>query len=137
MVTLVESIKKHEGFRSKPYPDPIHGWDVPTFGIGFTYITEEEADYILTNRIKSITKELESRIPFFSSLPQDIQEVLIEMSFQLGVAGTLRFKNMLKALESNNYAKAAEEMLDSKWARQTPVRVNNLASKVRNAKFNR
>jgi GH24 family phage-related lysozyme (muramidase) len=53
-MTLIESIKKHEGFRAKPYPDPIRGWDVPTFGHGLTYITEAESAVLVENRIREI-----------------------------------------------------------------------------------
>ena len=42
-MSVIESIVKHEGFRSKPYPDPIKGWGVPTFGHGLTHITVDES----------------------------------------------------------------------------------------------
>ena len=129
---LLESIRKHEGFRSKPYPDPIHGWDVPTFGIGFTYITEEEAEYILKRRVESIKKQLTTLIFGFTSLSENIQNVLIEMAFQLGVAGLLKFRKTLAAIEKGDYEEAAKEMLDSKWARQVPRRASEMSSRVRN-----
>ena len=129
---LLESIKKHEGFRSKPYPDPIHGWDVPTFGIGFTYITEEESEYLLKRRVARIREQLTTSIPKFTSLSENIQNILIEMAFQLGIVGLLRFKKTLTAISNEDYEEAAKEMLDSKWARQVPRRATAMASRVRN-----
>ena len=129
---LLESIKKHEGFRSKPYPDPIHGWDVPTFGIGFTYITEEESEYLLERRVAMIRERLTTSIPKFTSLSENIQNILIEMAFQLGVVGLLKFRKALAAINDGDYEEAAKEMLDSKWARQVPRRATEMASKVRN-----
>ena len=40
----------------------------------------------------------------------------------------MKFKNMLKHLEEKNFYKAAEECLDSKWARQTPNRAKRVAN---------
>ena len=134
---LLDSIKKHEGFRSKPYPDPIHGWDVPTFGIGFTYITEEESEYLLKRRVARIREQLTTSIPKFTSLSENIQNVLIEMAFQLGVVGLLRFKKTLAAISNEDYEEAAKEMLDSKWARQVPRRAAEMASRVRNESIRR
>jgi lysozyme len=49
------------------------------------------------------------------------------MVFQLGVGGVSKFKAMWKALEENDYTTASIEMLDSRWAKQTPTRAENLA----------
>jgi len=57
--------------------------------------------------------------------------VLIEMVFQLGVGGVSKFKKMWSALQEQDYNKASIEMLDSRWAKQTPSRANSLASIMR------
>lgn len=129
---LLQSIREHEGFRSKPYPDPLHGWDVPTFGIGFTWITEEESEYLLNRRVSMIRERLTASIPIFDSLPGRVQDILIEMGFQLGVVGLLKFKRTLAAINKGDYEEAADEMLDSKWARQVPRRAKRLATRMRN-----
>ena len=41
MNELTESIKKHEGFETNPYPDPTHGWFVSTFCHNLTYLTKQ------------------------------------------------------------------------------------------------
>ena len=130
--TTLQRIKRHEDFREKPYPDPIHGWKVPTFGYGFTYITKQEAEPILRNRIQTITAELRRRLSFFRQLPEDIQSVLVEMAYQLGIPGLLKFRKTLKFLALGQYSEASEEMLDSKWAKKdTPRRARELAEIVR------
>jgi lysozyme len=52
------------------------------------------------------------------------------MTFQMGPAGVGKFKNMLIALQNQSYAEAAAEMLDSRWAKQTPNRAKKLSSQM-------
>ena len=118
--TLAFKIQEHEGFRPKPYWDPIgEKW---TIGYGFTYMTKEEAHITLHIRLHHIHQELNTRIHFFWRLPTNVQEVLVEMAFQMGVDGLLGFKKMLKHLEAGNYEMAAKEIKDSKLYQQVPKR---------------
>ena len=132
-MNVVQSILKHEGFRQKPYPDPIHGWDVPTFGHGLTYITEEESEAIVRKRTVKLFRMLAQEKSFFVQLPEGVQGVLIEMAYQLGVRGVMKFKRMWRALADRDYETAAKEMLDSLWARQTPARSEELAERMKSA----
>ena len=54
-------------------------------------------------------------------------EIIIEMVFQLGKTGVSKFRNMWKALSALDYFTAAEQRLDSRWAKQTPNRANGMA----------
>ena len=63
----------------------------------------------------------------------DIQDALCEMAYQMGVAGLLGFKNTLALIKERKYTQAAENMLKSKWATQTPKRAREIANLVRNA----
>lgn len=148
MKELVEAVKASEGFVTKPYIDILvaknpQQYDIPkehlkiieqhieklnlTFGYGFTFITQDEASAVLEIRVKSIIKELESREPFLNSLPLAKQEIIAEMSFQMGVSGVLKFKKTWEALKKFDYAEASRQMLDSTWAVQTPNRAKRLA----------
>lgn len=60
----------------------------------------------------------------------DVQLVLVNMHYQLGSAGVSKFKGMIKALKDEDYERATIEMLDSKWARQTPKRAQRLAGRI-------
>lgn len=128
-MTTVEFIKSEEGFREKPYLDTL---GVPTFGIGFTYITEDEADWILEKRVKEIEGDIEKKYPWYKQLTCTRQDVIISMVYQLGFGGIAKFKKFLAAMERNDYDTASEEMLDSLWARQTPHRAKRQSDMIRN-----
>ena len=132
MEKLLERIKHHEGYRSKVYKC-TEGYD--TIGYGFAIkdleLEEDICEEILLRKINKLGRRVMSRFPFFDSLPVDCKDVLMEMSFQLGVTGVSKFKKALKAMEDSDWEKAADEMLDSKWAKQTPNRAKGLSDIVR------
>ena len=132
-MSVVDSIVQHEGFRARPYPDPIHGWARATFGHGLTYIEEDESLDIVRRRVERIDRQLRQLVDGYAALPQTARDVLVEMAYQMGVGGVLRFRKMLDALEAGDFEHAADEMLDSRWARQTPKRAQELADKMRRA----
>ena len=117
---LIEKIKKSEGFVSTVYKDHL-GYD--TLGIGTRMpITESEAELLLTFRLNQKISELLDKKPIVLTLSQDRQEVVFELAYQLGVSGLLKFVMMWKAIESRDFAAAAAEILDSRYATQTPAR---------------
>lgn len=63
--------------------------------------------------------------------PDEVHLVVSAMCFQMGRRGVLKFKKMVQAIDDCNYGKAADEMLDSLWAKQTPVRAKRMASLMR------
>jgi len=126
---VTELIKKHEGFEGMPYNDSL---GFPTIGYGTKLpITEEEAEMLLEYRLKRMIRELIKKEPFFEKLPEDAQKVIADMTYQMGVGGVLKFKKMWAALKERDYKKAADEMLDSRWAKQTPNRAKELAEIMR------
>ena len=134
MNNLIKSIVAHEGFSPIAYPDPLSKGAPYTFGHGLTTITESESIEIVKNRIVSINSQLSTFYPPFSKLPEDVQEILIEMAYQLGVKGLLNFKNTLHCILNGDYIQASKNMMLSKWATQTPKRAKNLATKMANVK---
>ena len=64
-------------------------------------------------------------------MPEDIQMVVIEMCYQIGVTGVSKFKKTLSYLQEKEWGQASVEMLDSKWAKQTPTRANKLSQIVK------
>lgn len=72
-----------------------------------------------------------SLFPELYQHPDDVQNILTEMVFQMGVSGVGKFKNMRKAVENKDYTRAADEMLDSRWAKQTPNRAKRLSDRMR------
>ena len=64
-------------------------------------------------------------------MPPEVQGVIIEMCYQMGFAGFCKFKKAISNMQEHNWKSAADEMLDSRWAKQTPGRANRLADIVR------
>ena len=62
----------------------------------------------------------------WEELPQEAQHILVNMCFQLGQGGLGKFKNFKVAIEDYQWQRAAQEMLDSRWAGQTPERAERL-----------
>lgn len=136
---LTVLISGFEGCRLKAYDDAT-GQDIltgdtiqgkPTIGIGRCLstngITLAEADYLLQNDLQNVKEGVLRELPWIYTLDETRQNVLYCMAFQLGVGGLMEFTAMLKCLEAQNYPRAAEAMLDSLWAKQTPSRAQKLA----------
>jgi lysozyme len=94
-------------------------------------ITHDEAQYLLNNDIATRVEALQAKLPYFDSLSDVRKGVLLNMSFQLGIAGLLGFGRTLEMVKMGDYIGAADNMLKSKWAQQTPARANELANQMR------
>ena len=125
---LIERIGGNEGFRSKPYQCSEDVW---TIGHGLTWITEEESLSILTGRISQLHLKLLDDLDWYKDMPPEVKGVIIEMCYQMGFAGFCKFKRAIANMKEHNWKDAATEMLDSKWAKQTSNRANQLADIVR------
>lgn len=95
-------------------------------------ISREEAMMLLDNDIAARVSQLDG-VEGFSSFPEPVQEALVNMCFQLGFSGLLLFKKMWAKLRNGDWSGAADEALDSRWAKQTPNRANRIADLIRSA----
>jgi len=125
-------LTRDEGFLKSAYTDSLGYW---TIGIGRMVdarkgggITRQEAEYLLANDIQRAALELDANLPWWKAMSTPRRVVLISMVFQLGLQGTLNFRNTLKAMQEGRYEDAAMGMLASRWATQTPLRVARLAA---------
>lgn len=129
-------IRRHEGFRNRRYNCP-NGF--PTIGYGhrirpnenLTFVTRNQAEQILnadaTNAWNSASTLLAENVH------PEAHPVVANMVFQMGLNGVRGFRNMLSALNRRDYALAADEMLDSQWARNdSPRRARELSRIIRN-----
>ena len=129
---LKEMIAKHEGYEPRVYKCP-NGYD--TIGYGFAikdlYMDKEIADLILDKKIRGILASIEANEDWdtwFWDKPQNVKEVLINMIFQIGFTGVRKFRKTIQYIKDDNFLLAAEEMLDSKWARSdSPNRAKELS----------
>ncbi len=94
-------------------------------------ITREESAYLLRNDIAAKMADLDRALPWWRSLSSARRRVLVNMCFNLGLAGLLGFRNALAAIEQGRYEEAARGMLASKWAKQVGARATRLAEMMR------
>ena len=128
---LAKQLLIDEGLRLKPYRCTAGKL---TIGVGRNLddqgITEDEALTLLDNDIKRCWGQVAGALPWVIMAPEPVQETLVNMCFNLGLAGLLKFKKTLALLEAGEYAQAEREMLNSAWARQVGARANRLGAMV-------
>ena len=98
-------------------------------------ITEQEAEYLLSHDIAYKLGQLHAKLPWIDKLNDARKGVLLNMAFQLGVAGLMGFKSTLAKIEAGDYEGASTSMLKSKWATQTPNRAQRMAEQMRTGQW--
>jgi lysozyme len=115
---LREMLVRHEGLRLKPYRDTQRKL---TIGVGGNLddvgISREEALMLFDNDIATVRREAGRAFPWFSRLSPVRKDVVLNMTFNLGLPGFRRFKKTIDAIEAEDWEKAAREMLNSRWAK--------------------
>jgi lysozyme len=127
IVSLIDDIKKYEGFRGFPYMDTTNH---VTIGYGRNLengISMIEADYLLKNDIENCQRQLSSYIWYYTQ-KQEVRDALVNMCFNLGFEGFMSFKKMILALIKKDYKLAAQEALNSRWASQVGQRALDIAT---------
>ena len=132
-IKLKKKIKKNEGYSSKPYKDQL---GFLTIGYGHLILfnekyllkkrtTKSELEKIFLKDFSSALKDFNSFLKPFSNNKKD-SELLIEMIFQIGLKGVLKFKKLLNHMARKNKHLVCFEMMNSLWYKQTPNRVKIL-----------
>ena len=140
MERLLKSVKQHEGYRNKVYKDTL---GKRTVGYGHLCVedhwednreyTVPELERVLEADLNNAIQGTESLCSNCPDLKDQAKELIVEMVFQLGKTGVSKFRNMWKALGQDppQYDVAAKEMLDSRWAKQTPNRAKEMSDHMR------
>jgi len=153
MDKLIAQLKRHEGFRSQMYMDTC----IPpkeTIGYGYNLsanplrlssleinhahtkgVNEVEAERILKLMVSKCVDQLEEAIPFINKLDTVRQDILINMGFNMGLVGLLKFKKALLLVKAGDYTKASIEMLDSKWAKDVGNRALELSTQMKSGVY--
>ena len=128
-----EAIKKDEGLVLKPYKCSAgklsigYGRNLEDRGID-----KEEAEFLFNTDIKTVDNQLKILLSeVFNTLSDKRKAILVNMGFNLGVYGLLKFKKMIKALECADFETASLEMLDSRWAKQVGNRAKRLSNEMK------
>ena len=131
MRSIEDQLILHEGLRLKPYRCTAGRL---TIGVGRNLedkgISHHEAMMLLRNDIEEITGQLE-RHSWYVALGPVRRKVLIDMAFNMGLDGLMRFRRMIEALKRANYEAAADEMVNSRWYRQVGERGRRLEAMMR------
>jgi lysozyme len=143
MIDTKKRIRAHEGIIMEVYSDSL---GLKTLGIGHLLTSKDNFEEGVTYPMEVINKLFEEdyNIAFNNAhdliedkdIPYDpmVESVLIEMAFQLGLPRLKKFKKFIQGLQEEDYKKAADEMIDSRWAKQTPARAYELSTLIRNIK---
>ena len=129
-MSLIEQIKKHEGYRKTVYKDSL-GKD--TIGIGFLIdaleLDEDICDEILKRILSKNEIILNNNLEWYEDASEQLKDILQNMFYQLHY-NLFKFKKTLYYLETEQYEEAATECLDSLWAKQTPNRAKEVSEAI-------
>ena len=138
-MNLRQQLIDFEGYEHDAYPDPISADGKPfTIGVGHTgpevhdglTWTDAQIDAALDADMAEAIEAAARTFPWFHTLNEPRQAVLVGMIFQMGLAGTLKFVNTLEDMSEGRWLDAANGIRSSKWAKQTKMRARLLAAQL-------
>ena len=129
--SLDDMIQRHEGCRHLPYQDSLGVWTV-----GYGHNLEQPLSHaavlqIFQDDLNEAINNCLHAFPWFAELTTARANALVDMCFNLGLSRLQKFVKFLAAMERGDYDTAANEMLDSLWAKQVKGRALELATLIR------
>ncbi len=139
---LRETLKVDEGVKYEIYKDHL---GYPTFGIGHL-IVESDEEYgqsvgtgVHLDRVNEafdedvavMVDEAKKLFPDLEDLPEEAQQVIVNMTFNMGRPRLSKFKKFIAGVNAGDWEKAAVEMMDSRWAKQVGSRAERLRNRIR------
>ena len=136
MTKLIEQLKRHEGVKLKPYFDTVGKC---TIGIGRNLddigITEKEAEMLLEHDIQEAVVQLTRRFAWTRDLDEVRFAALINFTFNVGIGTVSKFVNAMALLKDGKYDMAADEFLQSRWAKQVGQRAVEVTEQIRTGEW--
>ncbi len=149
---MLDMLKRHEGTRRRAGKHVAYRCPAGFLTIGWGHnldahplpdislapdiaLDDAQAHALLQSDTARTAAALDIRLPWWRGLGAARSAVLLDMAFNLGPAGLLDFRRMLSAVRRGDFARAAEEMLDSRWAHQVGVRAVELAEQMRQGRW--
>jgi lysozyme len=124
-------IKVDEGVRFKVYRDSL---GIETVGVGRNIrdkgLSMQEVDFLLDNDLSDAERDARAIFPTFDKLSDIRKAVLLNMSFNMGRERLSKFKKLRAAVQDEDWAEAARQMLLSTWASQVGARATRLAQQM-------
>mgnify|MGYP005988215069 FL=1 len=129
---FIKQMRFHEGVKNKVYKDHL---GIETIGVGRNLVdrglSDEEVDYLLGNDITIVENELDNGLSWWRDLDEVRQRALADLAFNMGLPRLHGFVKMLDGLQRRDYHAAADELLDSKYAKQVGARSERVAQMIR------
>ena len=141
-VRVFGQLQIDEGIVNEIYKDHL---GYPTFGVGHL-ILESDPEYsqpigtdISPERVAdAFDHDLDIAISECETLygaawfylPEEVQEILVNMLFNMGRPRLTKFKKMNSAIEAGDWKTAAVEGRDSRWYNQVGARAERLMSRL-------
>jgi len=136
MTKIEKLLEKHEGRRNMAYKDSKGIW---TIGIGHNLeansIPDEAVSIIFAADKANVDSDISNSFPWYSSLDEVRQGVVVDVVFNMGLPRFKGFKNTIRYIKQGDYDKAADELLDSDAARDLPKRYNELSEMMRTGEW--
>jgi len=139
---LREQLKIDEGVKYEVYDDHL---GYKTFGIGHLVtakdeeygakvghpVSEKRVNAVFDNDVETYVTESKKVFSDLDKLPDEAQEVIVNMCFNMGAPRLSKFKKFVAAVNDGNWSTAAVEMMDSRWAKQVGVRAERLRDRIK------
>ena len=105
--------------------DPEHGAEVGT------PVSESRVIEAFEQDCENVLRDCNILYEDFASLPEEAQQVIANMMFNMGRPRLSKFKGMKRGVDSRDWNAAADEMVDSAWYRQVTNRADRLVERMR------
>ena len=142
LVKLREQLKIDEGCVYEIYNDHL---GYPTFGIGHlvresdpengsplgTEVSEDRVNEAFDADVEIVLSDCNTLYPDFDDLPEEAQQIIANMMFNLGRPRLSKFVGMKRGVDAKDWNSAADEMVDSRWYRQVGARAERLVNRMR------
>jgi len=139
---LREQLEIDEGVKYEVYNDHL---GYATFGVGHlvlesdpeygseigTAVSESRVIEAFEQDCENVLRDCDILYEDFGDLPEEAQQVIANMMFNMGRPRLSKFKGMKRGVDARDWNAAADEMVDSAWYRQVPKRAKRLVRRIR------
>jgi len=139
---LREQLEIDEGVKYEIYLDHL---GYPTFGIGHlireddpehgqatgTEVSESRVAEAFEQDVQTVLSDCAILYPDFDELPEEAQQIIANMMFNMGRPRLSKFKGMKRGVDARDWNAAADEMVDSGWYKQVTNRADRLVQRMR------
>ena len=123
LIEMKKELEMDEGYKKAPYRDTV---GKITIGVGRNLtdngLSDSEIDFMLENDIENCYKQLQQKYPWFLSLPEPQQRVMINLCFNMGLNRLAQFGTFLGFMSRREFAQAAADLETTAWYEQVGER---------------